>query len=61
MKDKRYSMFKKYYKDNLAKLGEINYNDSIQIKCNGKETFYFALNNESINILNEWIKNINNE
>lgn len=48
----------KYYADNLNKLGLINKHDNIKILCNGKQTNYFAINNESIKALKDWIKNI---
>jgi hypothetical protein len=47
-----------YYQDNLNKLGKVNKQDSIKILCNGKATNYFAVNNESIKALKEWINNL---
>ena len=44
-----------YYKSNLEKLGKINEQDSIQIRCNGKQTNYFAINKESKEALKNWI------
>lgn len=48
----------KYYKDNLNKLGKVNKHDSIKILCNGKGTNYFAINDESIKALKDWINNL---
>ncbi len=47
-----------YYKSNLNKLGELKFNESIQIICHGKKTNYFALNDESKKVLIEFINNI---
>lgn len=47
-----------YYKNNLDKLGKLQFNESIQIICHGKKTNYFALNNESKKVLIEFINNI---
>ena len=48
----------KYYKNNLDKLGKLQFNESIQIICHGKKTNYFALNEESKTALIEFINNI---
>ena len=54
-----------YYKSNLDKLGIIQYSDSIKISFNGKQTNYFAVNDDSLKALKDWIntieKNINKE
>jgi len=47
-----------YYKSNLNKLGQLKFNESIQIICHGKKTNYFALNNESKKVLIEFIKQL---
>lgn len=47
-----------YYKNNLEKLGKLNKYDSIKILCNGKGTNYFAINDDSIKVLKEWINNL---
>jgi len=54
-----------YYKSNLDKIGSIQYSDSIKISFNGKETNYFAVNEDSLKALKQWVntieKNINKE
>ncbi len=47
-----------YYKNALCKLGQLKEGDSIQIKFEGKKTNFFALNNESIKALKNWIETI---
>lgn len=47
-----------YYKNNLTKLGKVIECDSIQIKCNGKQTNYFAINKESKQALINWIESL---
>ena len=47
-----------YYKQNLNKLGKLKRDDSIKISFNGKQTNYFALNDDSIKALKEFIDNI---
>lgn len=47
-----------YYTDNLGKLGNIKKDDSIQIRHNGKQTNYFAINKESKRALINWIENM---
>ena len=47
-----------YYKSNLNKLGKVYDKESIQIRCNGKQTNYFAINKESKEALKNWIDSL---
>jgi len=47
-----------YYKSNLNKLSSLKLHSSIQIRCEGKKTNYFAINKESKKELINFIKNI---